>query len=69
MPIERFALGVSTSKVIIIGHQAVGVADPVVATNHPGQRVEKQLAVGVGKKNFLARIAAARHIINRTGKF
>jgi len=45
------------------------MADPVVATNHPGQRVEKQLAVGVGKKHFLARVAAARQMIDRTGKF
>jgi hypothetical protein len=51
----------------MIGHQAVGMADPMVASHHPGQRIEKQLAVGVGKKHFLARVAAARQMIDRPG--
>jgi hypothetical protein len=45
------------------------VADPVVATNDPGQGVKKQLAVAGGKKHLLARVAAARQMIDRTGKF
>ena len=53
---------------IMIGHQAVGMANPVIATNHPGQHVEKQLAISVGKKYFLASIAAAGQMINGAGE-
>jgi len=56
-------------QMIMIGHQAVRVADPMVATHHTGQRFQKQLAVGVGKKHFLLRVAAARQMIDRSGKF
>jgi len=37
--------------------------------NDLNSRHQKQLAVGVGKKPFLARFAAARQLIDRTGKF
>jgi hypothetical protein len=53
----------------MIRHQAIGMADPVVATNNPRQRIQKQVAVGIGKKHFLTRIAAARQMIDCTGKF
>jgi len=54
---------------IMIGHQAVGMANPVIATNHPGQHVEKQLAISVGKKYSLASVATAGQMINGAGKF
>jgi hypothetical protein len=36
----EIGLGRLHQQVIMIGHQAVGVADPVVATNDPGQGVK-----------------------------
>jgi len=55
-------------QMLMIGHQAVGMADPVIATNHPGQCLEKQLAISVGKKYFLASVAAAGQMINGAGE-
>jgi hypothetical protein len=54
---------------VVIGHQAVGVADPVIAAHHARERAQKQLAVGIGKKYFLAGVTPAREMINRAGKF
>ena len=53
----------------MIGHQAVGVTDPVVTSHDARERAQKRLAVASGKKHLLARIAAARQMIDRTGKF
>ena len=53
----------------MIGHQTVGVADPSVTTDDPGESAQKQLAVGVREKHFLACVAAVRQMIDRTGKF
>ena len=66
---REIGLGRLHQKMIMIGHQAVGMADPVIATNHPGQCLEKQLAISVGKKYLMASVAAAGEMINRTGKF
>ena len=52
---SKARLGRFHQKVIMIGHQAVGTADPVVATNYPGLRV-KQLERGIGEKHFLAHV-------------
>ena len=54
---------------IMVRHQAVGMADPTVTTNHPAERAQEQLAVGIGEKYFLARIPAARQMIDGTGIF
>jgi hypothetical protein len=50
---------------IMIGYQAVGVADPVTAADHARERAQKQLT----EKYFLAGVAPARQMINRAGKF
>ena len=47
---RKVRLGRLHQQMIMIGHQAVGMADPVIATNHPGQCLEKQFAISVGKK-------------------
>ena len=39
-------------QMIMIRHQAVGVADPIVATDDRGQSGQKQLAVGIGENIF-----------------
>jgi hypothetical protein len=69
MPMERFCSRRLDQQMVVIGHQAVGVADPVIAAHHARQRAQKQLAVGIGEKYFLARVAPARQMINRAGKF
>ena len=51
---RKVRLGRLHQQVIMIGHQAVGAADPVVAIHHPGQCAQKQLAVGVSKKTLSA---------------
>ena len=43
---RKIRLGRLHQQVIMIGHQAVGAADPVVATDDPAQSGQKQLAVG-----------------------
>jgi hypothetical protein len=40
----------------MIWHQAVGMADPAVARDDTGERVEKQLTVTVIEKDLLASI-------------
>jgi hypothetical protein len=54
---------------VVIGHQAVGVADPAIAADHARERAQIQLAVGIGEKYILAGVAPARQMINRAGKF
>jgi len=40
----------------------------VVVGDDLGEGVKKQLAVGVGEKDFLAGVASAGQMVNRTGK-
>jgi hypothetical protein len=39
---------------VVIGHQAIGVADPVIAAHYARKRAQKQPAVGIGEKYFLS---------------
>jgi hypothetical protein len=55
-------------QMVVIGHQTVSVADPAIAADHASECAQKQLAVGIGEKYFLAGVAPARQMINRTGK-
>jgi hypothetical protein len=49
---REIGLGRLDQQMVVIGHQAVGVADPVIAAHHARERAQKQLAVGVGKNTF-----------------
>jgi hypothetical protein len=53
----------------MIGHQTVTMADPTVARDHLGERVEKQLSVSVIEKDLLAGIAAAGQAVDCSGEF
>src|SRR5262245_23815570 len=53
----------------MIGHQTIGVTDPGVARNNLSECFNKQLAVGVIKKDLLARVSATRQMINRAREF
>src|SRR6266545_1125776 len=64
----EIGLGRFDEQMIMIGHQAVGVADPTVTTDDSGESGQKHLAVSVSEKNFLARVAAAGQMIYGTWK-
>jgi hypothetical protein len=54
---------------VMIGHEAVGVADPVVSFVDVLEGVQKVQAVGVVFEDGLLLIAAGRHMIHCAGVF
>jgi hypothetical protein len=55
-------------KMIVIGHQAVRVADPTEAVDRVGERVEEELAIRVDEEDVLPRVAAARDVEPRRSR-
>ena len=50
----------------MIAHQTVGVAQPVEAVNHLMEGFEESEAIFVVQEDFLPRVAATCHMIERT---
>jgi hypothetical protein len=48
-------------QVAMVGHQAVGAANPTEAVDRVGERVEEELAIGIDEEDVLPRVAAARY--------
>ena len=62
-------IGRFDEQVIMIGHLAISVTDPVEAPADFGKRFEPGEAIVVGQKNILAPIAARGDVIKRAGEF
>ena len=62
-------IGRFDEQVIMIGHLAISVTDPVKAPADFGKRIEPGYAIVVGQKNVLAPIAARGDVIKRAGEF
>jgi hypothetical protein len=56
-------------KMIVVGHEAVGVADPVVTFVDVLEGIEEVQAVSVILKNRLLLVPAGGHMIDCTGVF
>ncbi len=56
-------------EMVVIPHEAIGMAYPVVAVNGVGKNAEKGAAVGIVKKDRRLRIATGSEMIDRPGKF
>jgi len=54
---------------IMVGHEAVGVRDPVVAFVDVQEDVQKVLAVGVILENRLLLVPAGGHMVDCAGVF
>ena len=53
----------------MVVHQAIGVAQPVKAPNHLGERAQEQLAVGTVFKDGFAFVAAGGVVIEGSVEF
>jgi hypothetical protein len=56
-------------EVVGVGHQAVGVTDPVVAFHHLCQNTQEPAPIFVVLKDRLAPVATGGDVIQGTGKF
>jgi hypothetical protein len=54
---------------VMVIHQAVGVAQPVKSPNDLGERAQEQLAVGIVFENGFAFVAAGGEVIERSVEF
>ena len=56
-------------KMIMVGHEAVGVAEPIIAFVNMLEGVQEVQAVSVILEDWLLLIAAGRHVIDCAGVF
>ena len=54
---------------VVIDHQAVGVADPVEVLDHRAEDAQERMTVFVVLLNRLATITAGGEVVERAGKF
>lgn len=66
MPMERFAPRVSTKKMIMIIHEAVGMAKPMVAFVDMDKDFEKNFPVKVVLEYCLFLVPTRRYVIQGT---
>jgi hypothetical protein len=52
----------------MVGHQAVGAANPAEALDRVGERVEEDVAIRVDEEDVLPRVAAARDVEPRRSR-
>jgi len=51
-------------KVVVVGHQAVGVTDPVESRYHATQDIEEAKTIPICEEDLLSRIAAAGDVVD-----
>jgi hypothetical protein len=56
-------------KMVMVGHEAVGVAEPIIAFVNMLEGVQEVQAVSVILEDWLLLIAAGRHVIDCAGVF
>ena len=56
-------------EMIVVVHQAVGVAAPAEAVDHVGKPFQEQCAISIIEHDGLSGIAATRNMINGAGIF
>ncbi len=62
-PFGEIAIGSLDHQMIMVAHQAIGVAEPVKALSDMSQRAEEELAVGVVFEDRPLLIAAGSDVI------
>ena len=65
----EISVGSLDEEVIVVGHEAVGVTDPIVAFIDMLEGIEKFLAVLIVFKNRFLLVTAGGHMIDRAGVF
>ena len=65
----EIGLGSFHEEMVMVGHQAIGVAAPAKALNSVAEQVEKLLSVSIVHKDVVAAIATGRDMIDATGEF
>lgn len=65
----EICLGRFNDKMVVIVHQAVDVASPVLLLNLPTEESNETLPISVIEGNRLLSIAASRNVIEGAGKF
>jgi hypothetical protein len=61
------ALGFN-QKMVMVGHLAPGMTNPVKARAHLPHHIQPEKAVSIGKINILPPVPSAGHMIEATGK-
>jgi len=55
-------------QVALVGHQAVGAANPAEALDRVGERVEEEVAIRIDEEDVLPRVAGARDVEPRRSR-
>jgi hypothetical protein len=50
-------------QVALVGHQAVGAANPAEALDRVGERVEEEVAIRIAEEDVLPRVAATGYMV------
>jgi hypothetical protein len=66
---RKISIGCINKKMVMIVHQAIGVAGPIVPKGNTRKGIQEHLSVLVVSENFLSFVSSARDMIDSTRKF
>jgi hypothetical protein len=52
---------------VMVGHEAVGVAEPIENRNHPPEYIQKRASVGIVEIDRAAGVPASHYMVNGSG--
>jgi hypothetical protein len=66
---RKISVGCINEQMLMIVHQAIGVAEPIIPKGNIGECIQEHLSVLIISENCLSFVSSARDVINSTWKF